>query len=75
MRKTDKDDNSVMGLDNFTKSLSGCLHLRYNLRIKNHDPSLSGSLDILFTSFHWFIIRKPEKGDNSVMGFENFNKK
>ena len=48
MRKTEKGHNSVMDLENFTKSSSG-------------------SRDILFTSFHWLIMRKTEKGDASVM--------
>ena len=26
----------------------------------------------LFKSFRWLIMRKTEKGDNSVMDFENF---
>ena len=43
------------------KSLSGCLHLEYNLLIKYHDPSLSGSWDILFKSFHWVIMRKTKR--------------
>ena len=31
MRKTEKEDNSVMDFENITKSLSGQLHLRHNL--------------------------------------------
>ena len=59
----------------FINSLLECLHLEYNLLIKYHDPTLSGSWDILFTSFHWVIMRKTEKGDNSVMvDLQNFTK-
>ena len=43
-------------------------------RIKYHDPSLSGSWDILFITFHWLILRKTEKGDNSVMDLEKLPK-
>ena len=32
-----------------------------NLLIKYHDPSLSGSWDILFTSFHWTVIMRKTK--------------
>ena len=39
-----------------------------------HDPSSSGSRDILFTSFHWVIMSKTEQGDNSVMDLQNFTK-
>ena len=41
--------------------------------IKYHDPSSSGSRDILFTSFH-LVMSKTEKGDNSVMDLENLAK-
>ena len=53
----------------FIKSYLDCLHLEYYLLIKYHDPSLSGSLDILFTN-----NEKLEKGDNSVMDLQNFTK-
>ena len=58
----------------FIKSLLECLHLEYNLLIKYHDPSLSGSWDILFTSFHWVIMRKTKQVDNSVTDLQNFTK-
>ena len=38
-------------------------------RIQHHDPSLSW-----FTNFHWLIMRKTEKGDNSIVDFENITK-
>ena len=75
MRKTEKEDNSVMDFENFVKSKSGPLHLRHNLGFKLHDPISRGSYDILFTSFHMLTMRKTEKGDNSVMGFREFYQK
>ena len=39
-----------MDCENFTKSWSGHLHFRHYLWYKFHDPSWSGSWDILFTS-------------------------
>ena len=74
MRNTEKGDNSVMDCENFTKSWSGHLHFRHNLWYKFHDPSWSGSWDILFTRFHCVIMRNTEKGGNSVMDCENFTK-
>ena len=31
-------------------------------------------LEIFLTSFHWVMMSKTEKEDNSVMDFENFTK-
>ena len=31
-------------------------------------------LEIFCSNFHWLIMRKTEKGDNSVMVFENLTK-
>ena len=45
----------------FIKGYLVCLHLEYNLLLKYHDPSLSGSWDILSTSFHWVIMRKTKR--------------
>ena len=44
MRKTDKDDDSVMDLDNLTEAF----------------------LEAFCSHFHSVIIRKTEKGDNSI---------
>ena len=46
---SEKGDNSVKYLQNFAKSWSGHLHFGHNLWAKYHDPSSSGSSDILFT--------------------------
>ena len=74
MRKTEKGNNSVIYQQNLTKSKSGHLHLRQSLWSKYHDPSSSGSCDIVFTSFHWVMMRNKEKGANLVMALKNFTK-
>ena len=49
MRKSKKGDNSAKYLQNFVKIISGHLHLGHNVHTKFHDPSSSGSPDILLT--------------------------
>ena len=67
MGKKEKGDNSVMDLENLTKSLSGHLNHRHNLWPKYHDPSSSGFCDILFTSFQCKNEIKNKKGNNSAI--------
>ena len=49
MSKSEKGDNSTKYSQNFTKSLSGHLHLGNNLCVKYHDSSSSSSPDTLLT--------------------------
>ena len=42
------------------------VNVRHNLWAKYHDPSSSGSPDILLRRFHRFTMHKSKKGDNSA---------
>ena len=56
MHKSEKGDNSAKYLQNFATSQAGHLHLGHNLCAEYHDPSSSGSPDILLTRFHRFTM-------------------
>ena len=47
--KSEKGNNSTKYLQNFSKSLSGHLHLGHNVHATFYDPISSGSPDILMT--------------------------
>ena len=67
MPKSENGDSSAKYLQNFAKSLLGYLHLGHNLYAKYHDPSSSGSPNILLARFRRFTIQKSKKGHNSAM--------
>ena len=39
-----------------------------------YDSNIMTLAQAVLTTFHWVMISKMEKGDNSVMDFENFFK-
>ena len=51
------------------------VHLGYKLYTIYHDPSSSSFLDILFTQFHRFTLRKSKKERNSATRGPTENKK
>ena len=69
MPKSEKGHNS-----NIYGSVPNVNHLGHNMCAKYHDPSSSGSPDILLTRFHRFTMHKSKKGHNSVKYSQNFMK-